>query len=359
MRSILVTLLGASLTACAASAGVFHVLDAGLTTNAVSADGRYVVGYSFAPVRAMRWSFANGAEPLGTLGSNSNAFAANADGSVIGGTYNVSGTTWRPFHWSEGGGMVDLGAPGTEVRGVSASGAAMAGSLRGPALRAFHWTQDTGIVNLGVMGDATSSEGLGMSADGSVVVGRTQGGSTFSAFRWTEGAGMTGLGFIDGTNRSEALAVNADGSVIVGAVGRNWFEPSEQRQAFRWTAEGGMVGLGVLDGYDRSSASAVSADGSIVAGAAWTADGLSLNAVVWTSDLGMTNLNDLLPTLGYSLDGWVIESITGMSANGSVLTGTARLDDTLRSFVLTGFLPTPGTGAILALAGVAAMRRRR
>lgn len=362
MRIIMSALVGATFIGCAAHAGVFRLLDPGLTTNAVSGDGRYVVGYSTGPIRAMRFSTGpeGGFESLGTLGGNSNALAVSADGGVVGGTYNVGGATWRPFRWTEDGGMIGLGQPGVEVRGVSADGAVMAGTLRSPTPRAFRWTQDTGLVSLGLLNDATSSEALAASADGTVIVGRTQGGSTFSAFRWSESEGMVGLDVIAGASRAEALGVSEDGSVIVGAVGSNWFEPTEQRQAFRWTSDAGMTGLGVLDGFDRSSAQAVSADGSIVAGFASTADGESTAAFVWTADLGMTNLNSLLPTLGYSLDGWVLESVTGMSADGSVLTGQARLDEsTVRSFVITGFLPAPGAASALALAGIATSRRKR
>ena len=125
--------------------------------------------------------------------------------------------------------------------------------------KAFRWTQETGIVELGKLGNNSGdSVAHAVSADGSVVVGSSRTASGYEvigydeAFRWTEETGMVDLGSLIGNSNSSADGVSADGSVIIG---------SSNGQAFRWTQETGMVSLG-----SNSSASGVSADGSIIVG---------------------------------------------------------------------------------------------
>src|SRR5262245_27089410 len=67
-----------------------------------------------------------------------------------------------------------------------------------------------------------------------------------------------GLGHLPGGVSSSAGGVSADGSVVVGG---------SDGQAFRWTEAGGMVGLGdIPGGLVQSSGAAVSGDGSAVVG---------------------------------------------------------------------------------------------
>lgn len=90
----------------------------------------------------------------------------------------------------------------------------------------------------GGMFDGSTANGI--SADGSVVVGRSR--NDEEAFRWTQATGMVGLGTLPGGAFSSfALGVSADGSVVVGTTSGSNFG-----QAFRWTQATGMVGLGVL-----------------------------------------------------------------------------------------------------------------
>src|SRR5690242_575787 len=104
---------------------------------------------------------------------------------------------------------------------------------------------------LGFLPGQAASQALGVSADGSVVVGGSgPAGSTQSqAFRWTASTGMVGLGFLPGYNSSIATAASADGSVVVGYS----FNTANQTEAFRWTAANGMVSLGFLPGGNQST----------------------------------------------------------------------------------------------------------
>lgn len=111
------------------------------------------------------------------------------------------------------------------------------------------------------------SRALGVSADGSTVVG-----SCYArAFRWRESTGLVALdssahpGWVQ-----YARGCSADGSVVVGYAVASEIDPPNPQQAMVWTANGG--GIGLPDDWDPlawdSIAFAVSGDGSIVVGGA-------------------------------------------------------------------------------------------
>ena len=78
---------------------------------------------------------------------------------------------------------------------------------------------------------AATSFALGISADGSVVVGYGYNANgNAEAFRWVDGT-MTGLGFLPCfTLQSIAKAISADGSVVVGYANDSFYNG----KAFRW-----------------------------------------------------------------------------------------------------------------------------
>lgn len=136
----------------------------------------------------------------------------------------------------------------SEAYAVSADGSTVVGQSNG---RAFRWTASEGMRSLGTLGGG-SSIALGVSADGSVVVGWSDG----YAYLWTQSGGMQSIGTLTGfTGYSFAWGVSADGSVVVG---------ESNDRAFRWTATSGMQDLGAP--FGRTVARAVSANGSVVVG---------------------------------------------------------------------------------------------
>jgi probable HAF family extracellular repeat protein len=117
--------------------------------------------------------------------------------------------------------------------------------------------------------DGSESEAWGVSADGSVVVGRARNAAgQWRAFRWTEARGMRDLGTLPGGDWSWARGVSADGSVVVGEAEN----AAGQIRAFRWTAVRGMEDLNIAyahlltDGSVLLEARAISPDGRYVVG---------------------------------------------------------------------------------------------
>lgn len=175
------------------------------------------------------------------------------------------------------------------------------------------------MTSLGSLGYDSVAQGV--SADGSIVVGKSRNGSGhFEGFRWSAGDGMVGLGFLPGHQGSSATAISADGAVIVGASGH------ATEEAFRWTELNGMMGLGFLPGDNRSVANAVNGDGSVVVG--YSSNGGGDNrAFYWTTSDSMRSLADVLTAAGVNLGGWELTFAMGVSADGSIVVGNGVSPD--------------------------------
>ena len=127
--------------------------------------------------------------------------------------------------WSQS--LTWLGGRPGDIRslayGVSADGSVVVGRVENAAgqLRAFRWTQATGMVDLGTLG-GVQSIAYGVSADGSVVVGESNVGPRIRAFRWTQAGGMEDLNITyaslltDGSELITAYAISPNGRYIVG-----------------------------------------------------------------------------------------------------------------------------------------------
>jgi len=254
---------------------------------------------------------------------------------VVGWARNAAGPQ-RAFRW-ENGVMQDLGTLGGSqgnALGVSADGTVVVGRADNAAEqgRAFRWTASGGMQDLGTLPRSDWSEAWGVSPDGAVVVGyATNAAGQARAVRWTASGGMQDLGTLPGYDRSYAYDVSADGAVVVG-----WAENAAGLwRAFRWE-NGVMQDLGTLGGGS-SWAFGVSADGSVVVGYAQNAAG-QIRAFRWTASGGMEDLNTTyarLLTNGSEL--WVARAI---SPDGRYIVGYGRNAATRRieAFLLdTGF----------------------
>lgn len=355
---------GASFTGLGRLAGT-----GGSHASAVSGDGNVVVGYCATEINAgeaFRWTAAGGMQSLGLWpGYNmSHAVGVSADGSVVAGYCRAANPTvpTAAFRWTAAEGMVPLGTLGGAVWGsvaydVSADGTVIVGrssSAAGPQAEAFRWTAATGMQGLGFVPNSQYSQALGVSADGQVVVGysKTSDVEEGHAFRWTAAGGMQDLGDLAGGGFSAAAhAASADGSVVVGAgLTETGHEPA------RWTAEDGMVSLGLMganSGYSANAAWDVSDDGTVVLGMAGSVPFL------WDDVRGMRALRTVLEDeCGLDLDGWRLFESGGLSADGRTIVGAGvNPDDQYEAWMAV--IPEPATLGLLALGGLALIRRRR
>ena len=132
------------------------------------------------------------------------------------------------------------------------------------------------ITKLGATPDGGQPFVIGLSGDGTTVVGSTYDLSTgiSGEIRWTAATGTQdiGPGFAAGTS--------ADGSVVVGTDANN--------AGFRWTAATGAVGIGFLPGGTYSFVNGVNANGSVVVG--FANDGITAYNSRWTAATGIPAL---------------------------------------------------------------------
>ncbi len=209
-----------------------------------------------------------------------------------------------------------LGTPGPDylnsyANDVSADGSVVVGSTDGEAQLAMRWTQDGGMIVLGnELGEARAVSGDGESIVGYHVVGEAGQTPHVEAFLWTEAGGMTSLGTA-GFSSSSANGISSDGSVVVGSV-----SGSGQTYGFVWTEASGMETMGLLEGgAPFSIASAVSDEGTIVGYGRMAIGGYQ----AFFAHVGET---DTLSGLGY-VNGGNFSLANAITRDGSRIVGVA------------------------------------
>jgi probable HAF family extracellular repeat protein len=326
---------------------------------ALSADGTAVVGIFRDTNQPFRWTAATGFTPIGPANPGYQASAVSADGSVVVGTF-----TGGAFRWTAATGVTPLNVslPGgftlSGATAISSDGSVVAGWAYSPAsgeYQAFRWTADTGAVGLGDLpGGITRSLANAISADGSTITGIGFSDSGQAAFRWTAATGIQSLGDLPGNyypsttpDLSEGLGISADGSVVVGYA----TDDTGVRAAF-WDGAGN---LHPITSGNMSSALAASANGSIVLG------GRSYGpSIVWDAAHGTRSLESFLANdygLGPAIAGWTLEKAYGFSADDSVLIGEGLNPNGDRETFLAN-LPEPSLLSALLVAPFLARRRR-
>jgi uncharacterized membrane protein len=121
---------------------------------------------------------------------------------------------------------------------------------------------------------------------------------------------------------SEAVDVSADGTIIVGTVwyaarllGEDMVQPT---QPVRWDENGNWELLGELDPNGASSSTGVSFDGSVVVGTDWE------GGWVFDTTHGRRNLKALLTAAGADLSDWHFNGLSGISGDGRYVIGSAQ-----------------------------------
>jgi probable HAF family extracellular repeat protein len=219
---------------------------------AASADGSVVVGigHSTIDAEAFRWTQETGMVGLGLLPQTdySRAFGVSGNGTVIVGdsaSFSGSGRS-EAFRWTQATGMVGLGflvPPGqtrfSTATAVSSLGDVIVGQVNTPTSPgvAFKWRNNVLTPLPDLPGGWESSYAYGVSSDGSVIVGWSDGGQGYTQACYWDSLGvhdlrdtLVNLGAdMTGWTLYQAMGVNAGGTIIVG-YGR---DPAGNFEAFR------------------------------------------------------------------------------------------------------------------------------
>jgi probable HAF family extracellular repeat protein len=274
-----------------------------------------------------RWTPSTGFVDLGFGDEFNSSIGISADGNtVVSGRKGADGNP-NPAMWQQATGWVDLGHPaeGCLLDGnwgsawsVNRDGSKVVGlSWYCPGAEGFQWTQQDGIVGLGHPGNSSSRATM-ISPDGSVIVGFYE--DPVQGFRrpvrWISGS--TDL-FLGDSMPGEAIGVSSDGSQIVGQAADSTGNP----RGFYYTDAGGLVSLGVLSGNSTDQSVAIGlSDSGIVIGASINTTFWTSQPFVWTAKTGMRPLQAALVHNGAVIpSGLTLTTVLAISADGSTIVG--------------------------------------
>jgi hypothetical protein len=207
-----------------------------------------------------------------------------------------------------------LGLNYADVRGISADGTVVVGSMDNgssiwvPARGTTGGAKPNWVTLSYNAGPLDGGSSWATNTDGSVIVGYVNIAGGGGAFRWTAASGIVVLGLGVG---STATGVTANGTTVVGA--RNGSESTPTVHGYRWTASaatdlGSFGTAGLVSG--------VNSDGSVVVGG-YTPTTAGEVPFRWTQNTGYVQLgNDITGFASYataiSLDGsTVVGNVTG------------------------------------------------
>lgn len=286
----------------------------------VSADGCTVVGWGGGDATPVpfRWRYDETLEiptdlysydpiPTGT----GRAYDVSDDGEVVVGYFDGDDTGGAgAFRWELDGDVsesFERFQTHSSANAVSASGNILVGSGRSDHLPPFRW--DDGAIEILPQlevddGLQPNSRVLGLSADGSVAVGwGHEGFFQPLAVRWDDGV-ISSIGIPNGAIWSRAEAISADGQVIVG---------KSDLGAFRWVG-GAMHDIGSGAQIARSA----SADGASIVGLGSTG-AFIWDVFHGTRDVATVLRN----IHGFDLGDWTLNDATAISDDGLTLVGFA------------------------------------
>ena len=300
--------------------------------------------------RAFVWSEGGGLLDIGAPPG-----AGGGEGAAINNNGVVAGTAYgnfsvQAFRWSAASGSESLGAFLPGLDGISFSSALNdAGQITGTAgvdgnnRHAFAWTRAGGLADIDTLGSYDALP-VAVGARGEVAGNRLPSTASldYRAFLWTAARGMVDLDTTGGA-RAGVLAMTP-GLHMVGLISVN----DDIRHAMSWTPASGVRDLGTLGGAS-SRAYGVNARGQVV-GYAQNAAG-ELRAFIWSASRGMQDLNNVLRN---APPGFVLDDALAINSRGAIV-ATSNAGLVLLSPELGrkgGLVPGPLVAPALVKAGV-------
>jgi probable HAF family extracellular repeat protein len=290
---------------------------------ALSSGGAVMVGERWSPAQSpFRWE--NGSiETFGKLPGNFTdsgaAWGVSGDGGI------VVGYSYRTAFVWENGNMLPLDSilqsdPQTIATDISSDGSVIVGERwADTGVEAVKW-ENFERTDLGTLPDTLSDRATAVSADGSVITGYSYTGASGDvAWLWENGA-MLNIGKAALNSAStRPTDISGDGSIIVG-----YSEDSRERDyPFIW--EGGNY---TLLSESEGRALAITEDASLMVG--YRGGEGPHEAVLWFRDTGYAPvlLDTFLDDNGVDRNGFTATEVTAVSADGSVIAGFSRSEQT-------------------------------
>lgn len=221
---------------------------------------------------------------------------------------------WRPIRWTISGGVEQLpllsGAAGGKALGVSFDGTVVVGECNGDIRRAVRWGADSAITDLGTLPGGAFASATGVAGSGDRIIGVSEwSDGTAVEWRpclWDPRYGIVDLVELTGQPYLGEPCLSSDGSTLAG---------SSLGTPFTWT---------IVDGfsYRRDFGGgaypvALSADGASFVGNGYAGPGLGSRPILWTPQGGPINLGLLRP----GSPEWWSSGANGISADGAVVAG--------------------------------------
>lgn len=297
---------------------------------------------------------------LGSLAedASSKAWGINNRGEIVGESQVAGGFGAHAMYWGETTIDIndDMAAAGSLAWDINENGMVVGQGSLGPGFsKGFIWSRDAGGVAAGTlpgyMGGANLAinnrdESVGHSfffGDPSVAHRVRRGDRGWESFE----IGPTGY------HQSIAMDIN-DAGLAVGLASTKEIPWGWQACIFTDERDAPLF-LGTLDGFAESEANAINEAGMVV-GLAYSQDPFaSPHAWAWVAGR-MYDLNNYIPV---GSEFTLLLNALDVNERGDIVGTGLTEEGTLAGFVIHGFVPAPGTLAMLVLGGLVATRRRR
>ena len=210
----------------------------------------------------------------------------------------------------------------------------------------YRWTS-SGATLIPVI-NGSYSPAVGVSNNGLIVVGQAESaGGNYIAYKWTAATGTVAITTsVGAASNSAGNAVSDGGSVVAGytLVGGNG-SPAV------WTAATGWQPTAVSSSF--GSANDITPNGRLVVGG----DGGS--SFIWDAVHGERYIKDILTAEGVNTGSLILGDATGISDDGTIITGQTFSGGATVPWVADIAIPEPASLALLAPALLPGLRRTR
>lgn len=349
----------------------------GSAAGGLSPDGTVVFGtsvgfqvyYGRESVEAFRWAADTGMVPLGFLipgnGSYPNSVAHGENAFHIVGMSRIWGSNNSPVIWNGPNNITplpwpdgypqDVGGNSLSMWSFARNSPAIAGAFSTNNKPGYYWA-NPGATPMQILPPDgvpanTACIPVGMSSDGTAIIGRLSGSAYSGIFSWSTTGGSRLINIPLAYSQVTVLQSHPDIPVVIGTVNANL---GNGLRAYAFRIVNGEFGIipsvpGPAGFVTTEGASKCTPDGSVILGSA-AFPGLGVRPALWTAATGWLGFESYMTTtLGLDLTGWTFGGSwwAGISDDGTVIVGTAThngLQEAFRAVIPPFNVDTDGDG---------------